>query len=358
MELEKQIDQKIGEVRTEPLDLSYGEIINLHAGKELIIQPEYQRLFRWSPEQKSRLIESILLELPIPQVFVIENQDGVYELIDGLQRISSVLQFMEPTQIGLEGFPLQGCDIVVDLNGKTIADLPLSLRLRIKRSTLRTIVIKRQSKSFLRYEMFKRLNTGGSILAPQEIRNCSARMLGDSGTKFYAFLQKLSAEQNFVATTQSLAQADLEQKGNEELVLRFFAGLNALDMFHGSVRDWLDDYMEAVLTERIPFDYESQQTIFNRVFGAINSRLGESAFVKFRGQSPLGGLAPAYFEAVSLGVAAKIDYFETKNPAALKAVLIDLVQSDNFREVTGPGANNRTKLNRRIELVRDSIETA
>ena len=358
MELEKQIDKKIGEVRTEPLDLSYGEIINLHAGKELVIQPEYQRLFRWSPEQRSRLIKSILLELPIPQIFVIENQDGIYELIDGLQRISSVLQFIEPTQIGLEGFPLQGCDIVPDLNGKTIADLPLSLRLRIKRSTLRTIVIKRQSKSFLRYEMFKRLNTGGSILSPQEIRNCSARMLGEPGAKFYAFLQGLSAEQDFVATTQSLAQADLEQKGNEELVLRFFAGLNALDMFHGSVRDWLDDYMEAVLTERIQFDYDSQKEKFCRVFSSINSKLGETAFVKFRGQAPLGGLAPAYFEAVSLGVAAKIGQFEEKNSAALKTALIELVQSDEFRDVTGPGANNRTKLNRRIELVGDRIVAA
>jgi Protein of unknown function DUF262 len=194
MELEKQIDQKIGEVRTEPLDLSYGEIINLHANKELVIQPEYQRLFRWSAEQKSRLIESILLELPIPQIFVIENQDGIYELIDGLQRVSSVLQFVEPIQLQLEGFELQGCDIVPDLNGKKNSDLPLSLRLRLRRSTLRTIVIKRQSKSFLRYEMFKRLNTGGSILAPQEIRNCSARMLGEIGARFYAFLQELSDE--------------------------------------------------------------------------------------------------------------------------------------------------------------------
>jgi Protein of unknown function DUF262 len=137
MELEKQIDQKIGEVRTEPLDLSYGEIINLHANKELVIQPEYQRLFRWSPEQKSRLIESILLELPIPQIFVIENQDGIYELIDGLQRVSSVLQFVEPAQLQLEGFELQGCDIVPDLNGKKNSDLPLSLRLRLRRSTFR-----------------------------------------------------------------------------------------------------------------------------------------------------------------------------------------------------------------------------
>src|SRR6185369_5990798 len=101
-----------------PLDLSYGEIVNLHANKELIIQPEYQRLFRWSPEQKSRLIESILIELPIPQIFVIENADGVYELIDGLQRISSVLQFVDPTAIGLDGFALEGCDIIPDLNDK------------------------------------------------------------------------------------------------------------------------------------------------------------------------------------------------------------------------------------------------
>jgi hypothetical protein len=131
MELEQQIDQKIGEVRTEPLDLSFGEIVNLHANKELVIQPEYQRLFRWSPEQKSRLIESILLELPIPQIFVIENQDGVYELIDGLQRVSSVLQFIEPSQLDLDEFALQGCDIVPDLNERKYTDLPMSLRLKM-----------------------------------------------------------------------------------------------------------------------------------------------------------------------------------------------------------------------------------
>ncbi|WP_226889193.1 DUF262 domain-containing protein [Nostoc sp. MG11] len=95
--LEEIIDQKIGEVRTESLDFSFGEIVNLHSNKELIIQPEYQRLFRWTDEQKSRLIESIILELPIPQIFVIENENGVFELIDGLQRVSSVIQFIDPS---------------------------------------------------------------------------------------------------------------------------------------------------------------------------------------------------------------------------------------------------------------------
>ncbi len=78
------------------------EISNLHVNRELVIQPEYQRLFRWSLVQKSHLIESILLELPVPQIFVIENQDGVLELIDGLQRVSTILQFMEPDSIGLD----------------------------------------------------------------------------------------------------------------------------------------------------------------------------------------------------------------------------------------------------------------
>ena len=74
--------------------------MNLHKNKELIIQPEYQRLFRWSTQQKSHLIESILLELPIPQIFVIENPDGILELIDGLQRTSTVLQFIESDSNG------------------------------------------------------------------------------------------------------------------------------------------------------------------------------------------------------------------------------------------------------------------
>ena len=149
MTLEEQINQIVGEVRTDTIDISFGEISSLHANKELIIQPEYQRLFRWSPQQKSHLIESILLELPIPQIFVIENLDGVWELIDGLQRISTVLQFFDPASLSLDPLVLEGCALIPALNGQSFTDLPLSLRLHLKRSPIRTVIIKRQSKSFL-----------------------------------------------------------------------------------------------------------------------------------------------------------------------------------------------------------------
>ena len=147
--LEDIIDYKIGEVRTESLDLTFGEIVNLHSSEELIIQPEYQRLFRWSNDEKSRLIESILLELPIPQIFVIEREDGVFELIDGLQRVSSVIQFINPMILNLEPLILQECDLVHELNGFFFEDLPLRLKLRLKRSSINTVIVRKKVAFFL-----------------------------------------------------------------------------------------------------------------------------------------------------------------------------------------------------------------
>ncbi|MFH1008957.1 MAG: DUF262 domain-containing protein [Candidatus Latescibacterota bacterium] len=350
-ELDAVIDARIGEVRTDALDLSFGEIVNLHSAHELIIQPEYQRLFRWSIEQRSRLIESVLLELPIPQIFVIENHDGVLELIDGLQRVSSMIQFLNAPILELEPLQLDGCDLIKDLNGKTFEDLPLNLRHRLKRASVRTIVIKRQSRSFLRYEMFKRLNTGGSLLSPQEIRNCSARMLGEDGTRFYTFLQRLATSEDFQRCTEPLPQEDREQRGDEELVLRFLACKNSQDLFKGSVRDWLDNVMEGILLKTISFDEAAEERSFSEVFSFLGTTFGGGAFVKYRGAAPLGGLAPAYYEAVSIGTLNSLAHVRSKPAEAVRNAVIETVQSEDFRSATGPGANSKHKLGTRIRLI-------
>lgn len=357
MTLEEQISSRVGEVRTDSFDLSFGEISNLHKSSELIIQPEYQRLFRWTTQQKSHLIESILLELPIPQIFVIENQDGVLELIDGLQRVSTILQFMEPESIGLEPLQLDGCSLINALNGHAFSDLPLSLRLRIKRSPIRTVVIKKQSQGFLRYEMFKRLNTGGSNLEPQEIRNCSARMLGDAGIEFYNLLVELSLSEDFAACADYLPQPDKEKKAAEELVLRFFAAKNNIDAFKGSVRDWLDNYMEDILLGKTPFDCEREKRDFIRTLSFARSRLGDTAFLRYRGPTPVGSLPPAYFEAIALGVFNSYEIIVDKPADALRNAVTQMVQSEEFRAVTGPGANSKEKLRRRIELAENALRS-
>lgn len=153
------------EIRTTAVDFSFGELLNLHRDKEIIIRPEYQRLFRWTNEQRSRLIESILMGLPIPPIFLIENDDGVLELIDGLQRTSSVLQFLDHAAISQPQLVLEGCDFLIGLTGKTFDTLETVLKLKVKRSPIRATIINKSGDSFVKYELFKRLNTGGSLLS-------------------------------------------------------------------------------------------------------------------------------------------------------------------------------------------------
>lgn len=354
-DLETTIDERIGQVRTEALDMSFGEIVNLHKSKELRIAPEYQRLFRWSDEQQSRLIESILLELPVPQIFVIESSGGIFELIDGLQRVSSVIRFLEPEALDYGSLTLTGCDLVPELDGKSFSDLPLTLRLRLKRASIRVIVIKRQSSAFLRFEMFKRLNTGGSLLAPQEIRNVTARILGDEGIQFYEFLQDLAKLDSFQTCTSTLAAADRDQKADEELVLRFFAAKNDRESFRGSVRDWLDGYMEKVILHKAPFDKSDEKDAFSRVFTFLASTVGEGAFVRYRGDQPVGGLAPAYFEAITVATLDTLSSLKKVKPEAVRATIAKAVQSKDFREFTGPGANSKGKLEGRIAFIREAF---
>lgn len=355
MDIIAAIDKKIGEVRTESLDISVGELTALHENQELVIQPDFQRLFRWSLEQRSRLIESMLLELPIPSIFVIERESGVLELIDGLQRISSLIQFVNHSALGIEPLKLYGCDLIPELNGLVFDELPLTLRLRLKRTGIRTVIIKRQSSQFLRYEMFKRLNTGGSKLSEQDIRNVNARMLGENGIAFYDFITNCANHPAYSTTVELLPSSAIEARGNEELVLRFFAAKNFRSGFRGSISDWLDDYMDAILLSRERFDFDREFQVFDRLFDCLSRQFGPHAFVKYRNNAPIGGVAPAYYEAVTIGCLQRLDYLESLAADQAKARLAATVESAPFRDVTGPGANSLPKMERRIQLIAEAF---
>ena len=93
MDISSEIQKYRQEIKSERMDMSFGEIINMYRDKEIIISPEYQRAFRWDEQRQSDFIESILLGIPFPSIFVATNPDGKWELIDGLQRVSTVLSF-------------------------------------------------------------------------------------------------------------------------------------------------------------------------------------------------------------------------------------------------------------------------
>ena len=149
------VDEQVSNIRTRQLDISFNELADMYQSGELIVQPEYQRLFRWTEGAQSRFIETLILELPVPPIFLMETDENVYELIDGLQRISSYLNFrgfLKDADGELsKALKLDECDIVCDLNGHTYDSLPAALSRKLKRNFIRAEILRKESNARLRY---------------------------------------------------------------------------------------------------------------------------------------------------------------------------------------------------------------
>jgi hypothetical protein len=157
------VDEQIKRIRTKPFDLSINELVDMYIGEELIISPFYQSFSRWNEQQQSQFIESLILELPVPPV--IEKTDYVYELVDGLQRLSAIQHFRgnpsdyRDKQGNPHWFTLTGCQIVKELNGLTYEQLPQVLKIKLKRYLIRLEIFKKGSEEPLRGALFKKLHS-------------------------------------------------------------------------------------------------------------------------------------------------------------------------------------------------------
>ena len=165
--LEQQLKEARQTVITDGYEMSFGELVSLYKSDEIIINPEYQRLYRWDNTRKTSFIESILLGIPMPPLFIFQRADGTWELIDGLQRTSTVLEFMgELKRDGKKVKPLvlQGTALLPALEGimwqsETEPCLSSAQKLDFRRARIRLEILKRESNNQARYEMFRRLNT-------------------------------------------------------------------------------------------------------------------------------------------------------------------------------------------------------
>jgi hypothetical protein len=166
------------QVRTDAYSMSIGEIVTMYDSGELIVDPAFQRLFRWDNDQKSKLIESLLLGIPLPSIFVFERKDGTWELIDGLQRISTILEFMgrlkgsdgekrrpsilEATKYlpSLHNVVWEKSDQIDEPPTKDQSNLSRDLQLAIRRARLGVEILKRPSDDQTKFDLFQRLNAG------------------------------------------------------------------------------------------------------------------------------------------------------------------------------------------------------
>ena len=311
--LQEEIDKTRAEIRTDGYSVSIGEWISIYEKSELDIHPEFQRFFRWSPRQKSRLIESILLGIPVPQIFVAQRPDGVWDVVDGLQRLSTIYQFVgilkdEDGHV-LPPLTLEPTKYLPSLQGKRWEDeahpdqcLTVAQRLLIKRAKIDVSIILKESDETAKYELFQRLNTGGSMLSDQEVRNSILVMLN---RRLYNWMKELSRDQGFVNCV-GLSDRATEEQYDMELVLRFivFRTLppSALSNL-GDLGDFLTDQATALAVNKA-FDYIGEEAAFRETFAMLSEQLASDAFRRYDPQRQrfVGGFSVSAFEAVAIGM--------------------------------------------------------
>lgn len=355
MSLESEIEKARKEIVSDGYDMSFGEVINLYRDDELIINPEFQRLFRWGIYQKTRFIESLLLGIPIPPIFVFQNKDGVWELIDGLQRLSTVLEFAGKLK-NLKGknYPLsilEGTKFLPSLTGKAWEPKNSSasngigkkLQLAIKRARIRVEILKKESDPQAKYELFQRLNTGGSNLSEQEVRNCIAVMINPS---FHSWLIERSSFEPFLSTISQTDPALKKQTGTE-LVLRFLAFRNVPYEGKLDVHEYLDDAL-LKMAQNVDFPYIKEKVVFEKTFTIIHEVLGDEAFKKWDGTRFSGMFLQSVFEVMTTGISKNLKAIESLSNVDQKKFIVnrakELWKDTIFTQNSGAGVRGTTRL--------------
>jgi len=318
-ELQQQIDQARMQVHTDSYPMSIGELVNLYDDGEIDIHPEFQRVYRWTEEQKSKLIESILLGIPLPSIFVAQRKDGVWDVVDGLQRISTILSFMGKLKNQekelLKPLKLQATKYLPALEGKVWEDphnpnseVDIEIKRVFKREKLDIKIIKRESEGDTKFELFQRLNTGGSKLSDQEVRNCMLLMLNVDS---YEWLKDLALFNSFKNTTP-LSEKQSEECYNQELALRFLIQRHpdpSIRKEHTDVAPYLNAEMSRIFSNDSEFDYTKEKKIFEKSFSLIDKALNDNAFKKYNHDKDKyeGAISLPVFESVTYGVSKLVE---------------------------------------------------
>lgn len=267
------IDQDKRQIFTDQGDPEIESLYGKHKRGKLIIQPDFQRQFVWDNAKSCRLIESALLDIPLPVVYISQETDGKEYIIDGQQRLTAFFSFIDGTYPDGKVFKLKGLKVFKELNGKRFNDLPEGKQDVIRYCKLRTITFKKESDPELKFEIFERLNTGSVSLNDQELRNCIYR------GPFNILLKELSSDNEFMGLV-GLTMKDKRMK-DVELVLRFSAFYHQTYLnYKPPIRKFLNVEMDR-FRDISDKDANDLQCAFRNSVQIIKSLFGKNAFKRF-----------------------------------------------------------------------------
>lgn len=275
-------------IRVSTKNFSFRNVLDMIEEGDLELAPDFQRNRVWKAAQKSSLIESILLQIPLPAFYFAEDSEGMLRVVDGLQRLSTVKQFVRDGDG--DTFALTGLEYLENAKGKRFKQLPAPWQRRIYNTQIVVHVIDPTTPTGVKYDIFKRINTGGSPLNHQEIRHCMSKQRSRD------FLHRCTHMHEFDVVTNGKLR-DHVRMNDREMVLRFCAfSLLGEDAYHESPFRAMDPFLEEA-TERL--DDEQQvpdsqlddlQERFRRAMVNAAEVFGEHAFRKWPYNS--GWLSP------------------------------------------------------------------
>lgn len=348
--LEKKYAKQMRQIHPQKIELPISTLKTM-IEEQIKLNPDFQRRDRWDAKKQSRFVESIVMNVPVPPVFLGEDRYGSYVVLDGRQRLTAIYDFLRGS------YALERLEVWKELNGMRYADMEdKGLAPTIKRRFIPAVLLLRESSPEVKYDVFDRLNTGGVPLNTMEIRNAVFQ------GKFNRLLHKLSDEPVF-RELWDIPQDNTERKSNNlysnmrdvELVLRFFALREPLNI-RKSFKWWLGHYLdirndEAELNEG-SLDQDRQAfhraiNSVNRVFGAADAFVRPDDGAKKIKSAPLADAVMVAFSSID---PAKLD---EPTIAVLKQALSDLLSNDPaFRNSITTGTNGKGAITTRVSRMK------
>ena len=319
---------------TETYDFTVSTIVD-YINKQHIFIPNFQRGYVWNRGQASRLIESLIIQCPIPVIYLSQNNDETLSVIDGNQRLTSISLFLN------NEFPLSGLSTYPELEGLTYSELDPRFQRHILNRTIRCIAILKDTHPQIKFDVFERLNTGSVRLNSQELRH------GIYSGAFMIEIEKLGKGSLFKKLTSTTN--DNRMKG-DELVLRYFALLERLELYEKPMAVFLNKYTE----DNRFLDAESIQNLSNNFTNNLNKchfLYGEFAFKTFDESKKRLKANTALFEAQMLSMnnvnptLEQIDAIDKAN--VIDRVLV-LLQTEDFYNTVTKGTTDKSVVKKRI----------
>ncbi|GAB1377173.1 GmrSD restriction endonuclease domain-containing protein [Pararhodobacter aggregans] len=361
MSLQDQVNRAKRTVNTDSLSFSINEFIGMYESGEININPAFQRTFRWGPEQQSNLIESLLIGVPLPPVFVYENTDGTWELIDGLQRSSTIIKFfgklkvpgsdeLQPPSVLIATEYLPDLNNVVWQRNSLIEDVPLDQQIELdsaqqlflKRCRINVEVLKQPSSNETKFDLFQRLNRGGSVANDQEIRTCLVVMKSPA---FAEVLAELASSEEMQVLCRISADDVKKQKDVEfatRIVCHAYKDLR--------VRDDLNEFLDRSVLEII--DEANPSEIKERYFNSIKMvyAAGEDALIPKHGRRKVFTLQG--LETIIVGVCRNYNAIaKLANPTEFVVKRVqDFWNSEEMKVYTSSGMSASDRIRQTVPL--------